>query len=138
MERAYTLNGQIGFMLRKAHQRHVNIFATHIHEDLTPTQFAVLARLHEVGACSQNSLGRQTAMDVATIKGVVSRLEQRGLVVKRASEDDKRKKLIELTPEGERTFERAMIAATEISRMTLAPLTKEEQTQLLRLLRKIL
>lgn len=98
---------------------------------------AVLARLYEIGACSQNSLGRQTAMDVATIKGVVSRLEKRGLTIKRATEDDKRKKLIELTSEGRRTFERAVIAATEISRMTLAPLTKEEQAQIVRLLRKI-
>ncbi len=47
---------------------------------LTPMQFAALARLAEAGAQSQNALGRQTAMDAATIKGVIDRLGRRGLV----------------------------------------------------------
>ncbi|RVA83955.1 MarR family transcriptional regulator, partial [Mesorhizobium sp. M7A.F.Ca.CA.001.08.2.1] len=35
----YLLQEQVGFILRKAHQRHVAIFAAHI-GDLTPPQFA--------------------------------------------------------------------------------------------------
>ena len=35
----YRLQEQIGFVLRKAHQRHVAIFASKI-ADLTPPQFA--------------------------------------------------------------------------------------------------
>ena len=41
---SYRLQDQIGFILRKAHQRHVAIFASHI-ADLTPPQFAALAKL---------------------------------------------------------------------------------------------
>ena len=40
----YRLQDQIGFLLRKAHQRHVSIFAAHM-PDLTPPQFAALAKL---------------------------------------------------------------------------------------------
>ncbi len=137
MTQGYRLDDQIGYMLRLAHQRHVNIFSTHIGEDLTPTQFTVLARLLEIGASTQNSLGRQAGMDVATITGVVSRLQNRGLVSKRPAPDDKRMHLVELTPEGRRTVKRAVAAAIEISRLTLATLDKAEQQTLLRLLRKL-
>ena len=52
----YRLQDQIGFLLRKAQQRHVAIFAAHIPE-VTPPQFAALAKLGEVGETSQNQLG---------------------------------------------------------------------------------
>ena len=45
---SYRLQEQVGFILRRAHQRHVSIFAAHI-GDLTPPQFAALAKLHDVG-----------------------------------------------------------------------------------------
>lgn len=135
--RRYSLEGQIGFLLRKAQQRHLNIFMTHIGEDLTAQQFAALAKLLEVGPSSQNSLGRQTAMDVATIKGVVTRLRDRGLVEKSPDPTDKRLHLIALTAEGRRTIERVLPQAREISRMTLAPLDRGQQQMLLRLLKKI-
>ena len=52
----YHVERQIGFVLRKATQRHVSIFARHI-ADLTPPQFAALSKLGEVGEISQNQLG---------------------------------------------------------------------------------
>jgi hypothetical protein len=69
----YHLDDQIGYILRRVTQRHLAIFAALIPE-VTTTQFAVLARLAEIGPQSQNHLGRATAMDAATIKGVVDRL----------------------------------------------------------------
>jgi MarR family transcriptional regulator, lower aerobic nicotinate degradation pathway regulator len=134
---AYSVGAQVGFLLRKAQQRHVSIFTGHIGEDLTPMQFAVLAKLGEAGPCSQNSLGRRTAMDVATIKGVVARLEERGLVGKLASREDRRKLLIDLTPEGGAVLERAVPRAVEISAMTLEPLGRDERTVFMRLLAKL-
>src|SRR3979490_3492903 len=76
---AYILDEQIGFILRQVWQRHATIFAKEIGITLTPTQWAALAKLTETGPCSQNKLGRPTAMDVATIKGVIDRLTARGL-----------------------------------------------------------
>ena len=76
---AYNLDEQVGFILRQVWQRHAAIFAREIGINLTPTQWAALAKLAETGPCSQNLLGRLTAMDVATIKGVIDRLTARGL-----------------------------------------------------------
>ena len=65
----YVLDDQAGFLMRIAMQRHTSIFASRMVADLTQTQFAALAKLHEVGPCSQNHLGRLIYLDAATIKG---------------------------------------------------------------------
>jgi len=135
--RRYVLDGQAGFLMRRATQRHLSIFATHMPEGLTPPQWAVLAKLAEVGPTSQNALGRLTAMDNSTINGVVRRLMQRSLIEKAPAPDDQRLHLIALSVEGERVIDRAIPMAQEITRLTLAPLTAQEQATLLRLLRRI-
>lgn len=122
---AYQLSSQVGFNLRRAHQRHVAIFARHV-SGLTPTQFAALARLHEYEGLSQNRLGRLTAMDSATIKGVVERLTSKGLVTSRPDANDQRLRVVELTNAGRNAFNvaeaQALLARTE----TLAPISAEE------------
>ena len=135
--RRYVLDTQAGFLLRKAQQRHLSIFARHMSEGLTAQQFAALVKLAETGPSSQNSLGRQTAMDNSTINGVVKRLVQRGLVDKFPSDEDHRLHMLRLTPEGWRVHDRVLPLAAEITRLTLAPLSRAEQTALLALLRKI-
>ena len=62
----YVLDEQVGFILRQVWQRHSAIFSREIGTNITPTQWAALSKLAEAGPCSQNQLGRLTAMDVAT------------------------------------------------------------------------
>lgn len=133
----YDLDGQIGFLLRRAHQRHVGIFTSNIAGNLTPQQFAVLARLGETERVSQNELGRQTAMDQSTINGVVQRLLARGLIAKEKSETDKRMILLTLSGAGREALAAVMPSARKISSETLAPLTRTEQQRLLDLLRRL-
>src|SRR5437899_12951579 len=76
---SYILDEQIGFILRQVWQRHAAIFAKEIGINLTPTQWAALAKPTESGPCSQNQLGLLTAMDVGTIKVVNDRLTARSL-----------------------------------------------------------
>lgn len=132
----YRLSDQVGFNLRRANQRHVAIFSRHV-GDLTPTQFAALARLYESGALSQNRLGRLTAMDSATIKGVVERLRSRGLVNSRSDPSDQRLRLVQLTAEGQALFEAALGHALAARTETLAPLTEAEALQFEALLSKL-
>ena len=72
--------------------------------EVTTTQLAAMARLAELGPMSQNQLGRVTAMDAATIKGVVGRLVTRRLVTTVPSEEDRRRLIVDLTPEGRALF----------------------------------
>lgn len=133
----YKLEDQIGHLLRRANQRHTGIFAAHMPDDLTPTRFAAMARLYERGALSQNELGRLTAMDVATIKGVVDRLRQRSLVFSEKDKTDARRQIISLTEKGRALMENVLQEARAISRETVKPLSAEESRTLISLLKRI-
>jgi DNA-binding MarR family transcriptional regulator len=134
---AYVLEDQIGFILRQVWQRHAAIFAREIGINLTPTQWAALAKLTEIGPCSQNQLGRLTAMDVATIKGVIDRLTVRGLTETSPDPEDGRRLLVSLTRAGQQLAEKAVPNALAITRETLAPLEARERETLLALLGKL-
>jgi DNA-binding MarR family transcriptional regulator len=134
----YRLDEQVGYVLRQAQQRHTTLFSALMIEDLTPTQWAAVARLAELGPQSQNQLGRLTSMDAATIKGVIDRLSARGFTRARPDPDDARRLLIELTETGAEIFARAAPVAAEITETTLAPLSEPERERLLDLLRRII
>ena len=133
----YVLDEQVGFVLRQAQQRHTTIFAAEMIESLTPTQWAALAKLWECGTCSQNHLGRLTAMDAATIKGVINRLTGRGFTAVRPDPRDARRLLVSLTPTGSDFYDRAAPIAVLITQKTLEPLDKYERSTLVALLRRL-
>lgn len=132
----YRLEDQVGFLLRRAQQRHLAIFARTIAE-LTPTQFAAIARVFEMGPVSQAALGRATAMNGATVTGVIDRLAARGLVRTAPCGADRRCVMVHLTETGRRLFTRLAPRATAITAETLAPLSDAESATLVELLRKI-
>jgi len=135
MERppVYVLDDQIGYVLRRVTQRHLALFSEAIPE-VTTTQFAVLTRLAQMGPQSQNALGRETAMDAATIKGVVDRLVRQGLAATTPDAEDRRRLTIALTAVGHDLVAKLIPAALQVSANTLSPLSKDEQRHLLALL----
>jgi len=134
---SYILDDQVGYIMRLASQKHAAIYQSHALQGLTATQFAALARLYEQGKCSQNHLGRLASMDVATIKGVVDRLRQKGYAMVESDPNDKRRSLISLSPQGQQLVENMFPVAHKITAETLAPLTAAEQRKFLTLLRKL-
>ena len=133
----YLLDEQVGFLMRVATQRHTAIFAARMIEGLTPTQFAALAKLHEVGPCSQNHLGRLIYLDAATIKGVVDRLSARGFVTALNDPKDRRRRAVALSERGRAVTAEAIKVAAAITAATLAPLTADEQRAVVKLLKKL-
>jgi DNA-binding MarR family transcriptional regulator len=134
---SYVLDEQIGFILRQVSQRHAMIFARDIGADLTSTQWAALSKLAETGPCSQNQLGRLTAMDVATIKGVIDRLTARGLTETSADPEDGRRLRVSLTRAGQQLTEKVAANALAISKETLAPLDPRERELFVALLERL-
>jgi len=132
----YVLDAQIGYKLRLAQQRHVDIFNTRLPE-ITPMQFSVMVRLRDEPKLSQNHLGRLIHMDAATTKGVVNRLIDRGWLQSKPSQVDRRRLTISLTARGKEFIEYAVMAATQVSEDTLKPLSPNEQHQLLLLLDRL-
>ncbi|HWA48086.1 MAG TPA: MarR family transcriptional regulator [Dongiaceae bacterium] len=134
----YRLEDQIGYWLRRAYQRHMAIFATAMSDlDLTSVQFAALVKLRDMKAVTQTELGRLIGIDRATISGVVSRLQKRGLLQFRLDPLDRRSRIIALTPAGEALLARALQRTERIGEDTLAPISEAEQAALREALRKL-
>ena len=133
----YILDEQVGYLLRLASQRHATIFQYYSLGGLTAQQFAALVRIGEVGQVSQNQLGRAAAMDVATIKGVVDRPRDKGLVKAEKDPGDKRRVLLSLSGAGVELLQAMYAQGLRISHETLAPLSAAESRTFLELLRKL-
>ncbi|HUT50747.1 MAG TPA: MarR family winged helix-turn-helix transcriptional regulator [Alphaproteobacteria bacterium] len=134
----YLLEEQIGHILRRAHQRASAIFSAQFAEfELTPTQFAALAKIGDGGEVSQNRIGRLTAMDPATVQGVIGRLEKRGLIASKPDPDDRRRTLWRLTAKGADLLASAVPSGIRTTEATLAPLGVREQRVLIDLLGRL-
>lgn len=134
----FALEEQVGFHIRRAFQRNTMIFNDVMGRfDITPTQFAALAKIDDEGSISQNHLGRLTAMDPSTILGVVGRLARQGLVHLRSTPGDARLTMIELTLDGQKRVAEMKVLATEVAKRTLSPLKPADAKTLTDLLAKI-
>ncbi len=134
----YSLDHHAAHLIRRAHQRASAAFGEVLGgDDLTPTQFAVLAVVLKHEALSQNHLGRLTAMDPSTVSVVVRVLVKRGLAVRGPSETDQRMALIRLTNAGIRYALERLDGSMEVARRVLQPLSPAEQATFLELLKRV-
>ena len=134
----FVVEDHVGFLLRRAHQRHVSLFTAGLAQaDLTPTQFTALLKTVQLGQITQNHLGRLAAMDPATIQGVVHRLIARGLIRRGRDPMDRRTAVLEPTEAGIALMNSVVHCARHSHEAALAPLSPQERTQVLALLRKM-
>lgn len=133
----YILDKQIGFWLRVALQRHRAIFTAKMVNGVTPIQFATLAKLLEVGPCSQKQLGLLIYVDPATTKGVVDRLCKRGLLTNHVDPSDRRRRAVALSDKGCQLAKRITKIGSEITAKTMLSLNRNEQSSIVNLLMKL-
>src|SRR6266481_9654458 len=94
--------------LRQAARR-----VTKFYDDaLAPTglgvnQFSILARLSLVGPSTIQDLARLLVMDRSTLGHLLRPLEKRGLVTLKISDQDRRSRILALTPAGQAALARA-------------------------------
>ena len=134
----YVLEEQVGHLLRRAYQRHTALFQEKIGDKhLTPLQFAALIKLRDMDEVSQNQLGRMTAMDAATMQGVIHRLLSRGLIERKRDPGDRRRLQLSLSQSGQALVDECAGIGIEISEQTLAPLDTEDRQRFLDLLSRL-
>lgn len=133
---AYHFSEQIGHLLRRAYQRHVAIFQAAIPDsDLTAAQFVTLCAVKEQQSCSLNDIVKATAIDQATIRGVVERLKARSLIVVSPDPLDGRKLLVRTTPEGLALIDQSIPFAKQVSEQTFGGLNPAERVAIVYLLK---
>lgn len=135
---AYVFSDQVGHLLRRAYQRHVAIFQQTISDaQLTAAQFVVLCAVRQFDACSLSEIVKTTAIDQATMRGIIERLKAREVIRVAHDANDKRKVLVSLTPAGEAIVDATVPAALAVSEATFGNLNAAERVAMLYLLRKM-
>jgi MarR family transcriptional regulator, lower aerobic nicotinate degradation pathway regulator len=134
----YDFTQQIGFLLRRAYQRHVAIFQQTVPESsLTAAQFVVLLTARDHGPCEVPSIVQATSIDEASVRGIVERLKWRKLLHAEHEPGDARRMLVCLTPAGHEMLEQTVPFAREITEQTYGELSAEERATLVALLHKM-
>lgn len=139
MAKSYDFRHAPGHLIRRAHQVAVALFMDETAAfDVTPVQFAILNALIDEPGEDQVTLARQVAFDAATFGSVIGRLEAKGWVRREPDARDRRRKLLWVTPEGERTAQQMKSAVRKAQQRVLAPLAENERRQLIELLGRLL
>ncbi|MFM0248866.1 MarR family winged helix-turn-helix transcriptional regulator [Paraburkholderia sediminicola] len=135
----YDFHDQIGHLLRRAYQRHIALFQEAIPDsDLTAAQFVTLCAVKEQQPCSLNDIVKATAIDQATIRGVVERLKARALIEVSADPNDGRKLVVRPTPAALALIERTVPFAKQVTERTYGALNPGERIAMQFLLRKMM
>lgn len=134
----YRFTDQVGHLLRRAYQRHVAIFQETVPDaQLTAAQFVVLCAVRDRGRCQVNEIVGATAIDEASVRGIVERLKWRQLVTATHEPGDARRMEVALTPAGASLVEQTVPIAEQITELTFGDLDPVERATLVALLRKI-
>lgn|SRR6185295_9244017 len=105
--------------------------------ELSAAQCHVLHLIEPDQPIPMGKLAEALACDASNVTGLVDRLESRGLIRRHADAEDRRVKVLELTPAG------ARLRSTLLDRMTKPPgrldrLSASDRRELVRILRRLL
>jgi DNA-binding MarR family transcriptional regulator len=132
-------NEKPGHLARRFQQIAVAIFHAEVEQaghDLTPVQYAALSTIGAHPGIDQVTLAGLIAYDRTTITGVVDRLVQKGLLLRKANSRDRRARALQITDQGHQTLRDIEPAVEAAQRIMLRGLTADEADQFMRLLRK--
>lgn len=92
--------------LIRTHQAFLSYAASHVNTlDLTLPQYDIIITLGDTSGMTFKKLGEKTLITKGTLTGVISRLEDKGLVQRVASETDGRSQIVRLTETGKELYE---------------------------------
>lgn len=132
------IDKQPGYYIRRLHQISVAIFLQETEAfGVTPVQYAALQTVGNQPSIDQRTLARTIGLDTSTIAGVIDRLESRGLLVRSASAEDRRVRQLTLTDAARQLLADIGPSMLKAQQLILDPLSKQEQAEFTRMLRKV-
>lgn len=127
-----------GHLIRRAQQIAVSIFLEECAPvDLTPVQYAALVTVRENPGIDATRLSALVAFDRSTLGNVLERMEAKELILRSGSKDDKRIKVLHLSPKGERVLQEGRAAGAAGPERILAPLVLEDREVFMRMLAQL-
>jgi DNA-binding MarR family transcriptional regulator len=127
-----------GHLIRRAQQASSAIFSEEMAEfDLTSVQFIALVAIADSPGLDATRVGELIDVDKATIGGVIERLERKGLIDRRRSQEDGRVKVLAATRAARALITICFSRVEAVQERILAPLSVGERATLLELLHKL-
>jgi DNA-binding MarR family transcriptional regulator len=128
-----------GYFLARARFMAFRAFHRHIGEAhaLKPVEFSLLVLLGSNRDVTQKQLSQALGVAQPNMTGILRRLEERAILQRRRSTQDKRMQFITLTSAGTKLLRRALAAGKGIDKGWLGRLSAAEQGMLLELLEKV-
>lgn len=106
--------------------------------EMCGSDFAVLEALLHKGPLPVNEIGKKILLTSGSITVAIDRLEQKGLVERRAHGFDRRTRVVHLTKDGKRLITRIYTQhAADLEELVSTSLTTTERGTLINLLKKI-
>jgi DNA-binding MarR family transcriptional regulator len=91
------------------------------------TQWQVLFRVHRAGTLAQKDLVQALQVEPATLTGVIDALSAKGWLERLGSAEDKRCRVLQLSPEGEAMLARIPDPYESVERRMLLGVTPDER-----------
>jgi len=127
-----------GHYIRRLQQIAVGIFMDEMADvNVTPVQFALLFAASQETGLDQRTLAGRIGLDTSTIGAVIDRLESRELIERNVSPDDKRVRLLSVTPAGKKLLQAVMPAMLRAQERMLAPLPKADRSKFMAMVKRI-
>ena len=104
---------------------------------VTPVQFAILNAVMDAPGIDQITLAGMVVFDAATIGSVIARLEKKAWLRREAATEDRRRKLLWLTHEGQAAVLAMQRSVETVQQRILSPLSPDERETFVKLLRKL-
>ena len=124
-----------GHLIRRAQQISVAIFMEECAaQNVTPVQYACLSAIALQPGVDATRLASAVAFDRSTLGNVLERLETKGWVARKPSPDDRRVKLLHITPEGLLLLDTIEPAVVATQKRLLKPLSPADRKIFMRLL----
>jgi MarR family transcriptional regulator, 2-MHQ and catechol-resistance regulon repressor len=105
--------------------------------DIGLTDFAILELLLHKGPQKVNDIGRRVGLTSGAITAAVDRSEKQGLVVRGFDAEDRRSRVVTLTPEGKTLIEKAFACHSEAMEDAMSALTTAELRALAEMLKRV-
>ena len=125
------LNECINFMLTNVQNVVFLCFKKQLQQyNVTPIQYALLKCLWDEDEQAPSQLAQRLYLDSSTVTGIMSRLEEKALIVREYSKTDRRRIIVCLTDAGRALQKPIEARIEETNRLVTQGLSAQEQRQL--------
>jgi len=125
----YDFDNSVGYWLTLTTQSIRRVLAQELaRENITLRQFEVLAWIAAEGEQPQVKLAERMDIEAPTLTGILNRMEQNGWLERRCCPEDRRRKLLRVTPQAKAVWEQMADCARRVREQAISGLSSSQLT----------